>query len=506
MATHGPAAAMQGSSLNDLLASVAECGTFGSPSCEVVEDSQGSCRHALATSNSSPSPLGSTKPQETGPETPSRTASENEPREKPTKPYLGFPLFPHANGQWAKKVHGRFHYFGPWMDWEAALKKYQSQADDLQAGRADTPHTGLTIHSLCERFLVAKHNKFQTGDLSPLMLMRYREATSILVAVFGGQRNAGDLQAADFACLRKRIADRWGPVTVANTIQMVRTIFQFATKNQLVAQPVLYGTEFMPPPRRVIRAARQARGPRMFEAKELQVILEQSREAMRAMILLGINCGFGNHDVTSLSTAHLDLDRGWVDFPRPKTAIPRRCPLWPETVQALRETLTHRRRAVSKAHVDLVFITTAGKAYHNDVENYAKLSSDPTATVHGNAVVSTAFRRLLTKLGIYRAGLGFYALRHTFETIAGDTRDQVAVDSIMGHDRGDMATVYRERIDPDRLWAVVYHVHHWLWAKELDSANDLQRQLGDLGRPTEPEDLALFSSLVGDPQGRERRG
>lgn len=63
-------------------------------------------------------------------------------------------------------------------------------------------------------------------------------------------------------------------------------------------------------------------------------------------------------------------------------------------------------------------------------------------------------------------GRGFYALRHTFETIGGESRDQVAVNAIMGHVDSSMAGVYRERISDERLQSVVETVRQWLWPDE----------------------------------------
>ena len=62
-----------------------------------------------------------------------------------------------------------------------------------------------------------------------------------------------------------------------------------------------------------------------------------------------------------------------------------------------------------------------------------------------------------------RKGVSFYALRHTFRTVADRSKDQPAVDYIMGHVREDMASLYRERIDDDRLQAVVAIVREWLF-------------------------------------------
>ena len=81
--------------------------------------------------------------------------------------------------------------------------------------------------------------------------------------------------------------------------------------------------------------------------------------------------------------------------------------------------------------------------------------------------MSLEFRKLLKAEELYRPKLGFYALRHTFETIAGESRDQVAVGHIMGHVDASMAGVYRERISDDRLLAVSKTVRDWLQLDDL---------------------------------------
>ena len=129
----------------------------------------------------------------------------------------------------------------------------------------------------------------------------------------------------------------------------------------------------------------------------------------------------------------------------------RRCPLWPETVQAIQEAIRTRPQPDDSEHEDRLFITSHGKLW---VQNG-----------NANNPLSREFRKLLNTTGSHRHRLGFYALRHTFETIGGDSRDQVAVDHIMGHVDGSMAAQYRERIDDSRLRAVVDHVHQWLFKK-----------------------------------------
>jgi integrase len=190
---------------------------------------------------------------------------------------------------------------------------------------------------------------------------------------------------------------------------------------------------------------------------EVRQALAGLPEQFRLHALLGLNCGFGNSDVGTLPLAALDLEGGWAAYHRPKTGISRRCPLWPETVEALKAAIAKRPTPKTAEAEPLVFVTKYGAPW-------AKETFDNPVTKE--------FRKLLDDLGLHKAGLGFYTLRHVFRTIADESRDQPAVNSIMGHADASMAAAYRERIADDRLKAVADYVHGWLYAKAPEQADE----------------------------------
>ena len=371
---------------------------------------------------------------------------------KPAKPHPDFPLFPHATGRWAKKVKGKLHYFGPWNDPQGALERWLEVKDDLLAGRTrrDTS-SGLTVRELCNRFLTSKTHLLDSGEILPRTWQEYHGACERIVGAFGRTTRVADLDAEDFRRLRTCMAKTLGPVGLGNEINRVRMVFKFAVDEGLIDKPIRYGQGFKRPSKRTLRKARAANGKRMFEAKELRQIIETAPQPLKAMVLLGINAGFGQTDLAQMPISAVNLESGWVDYPRPKTGIGRRCPLWRETVEALREAMEHRPQP-NEANEDVLFLTHHGK-------RWVRLNRSNTP----NDEIGKQFARLLKALGLKRPGVSFYALRHTFETIAGDSRDQVAVDHIMGHTRDDMASVYRERISDERLIAVTNYVREWLF-------------------------------------------
>jgi len=375
---------------------------------------------------------------------------------KPAKPYPEFPLFAHATKRWAKKIKGKLHYFGPWDDPDGALQRYLDQKDDLYAGRRprskeekEREEHGITIKDLCNRFLTMKKRLMDTEDLSPRTHQDYVITCQAVADQFKSDTRVSDLTPADFEKFRFEMANRLGPVRLGNEINRVRILFKYAYDDGHIKQPVRYGQGFKRPTARKLRKHRREGGKCLYTPEEIHRILGAAGPAMKAMVMLGCNCGFGNSDCGNMQLQHLDLDGGWVDYARPKTEIDRRCPLWPETVQAIRDYLAVRPKPKNSEDAQLVFVTKYGESWAKETKDY------PT---------SKEMAKLLKELGINgRRRLGFYALRHTFETIAGGSKDQVAVNAIMGHVDNSMAATYREGIDDKRLVDVAEHVRLWLY-------------------------------------------
>jgi integrase len=356
--------------------------------------------------------------------------------------------------------------------WEDALKEYKAVADDLHAGQ--TPRVqgdGLTVADLCNRFLTAKTRQLEAGELSLRSFGEYKQTTDMLVGAFGKTRLVDDLAADDFEALWETMSERWGPVRLGTEIQKVRTVFKYGFESGVIEKPVRYGPQFKKPSAGVMRRHRAKAGARMLEADQIRALvrgahvvgesepeLVQASTQVKAMILLGVNAGFGNTDIATLPLSALDLERGWINFPRPKTGIERRCPLWPETVAALREALARRPEPKDRAADGLVFVNVRGAPL---------VCIRKTNRTDG---VSVAFGALLKRFGLHRAGIGFYTLRHVFRTVADAARDPVAIDLIMGHSDPSMGGHYRERVEDSRLRAVAEYVRRWLFSDGSEGA------------------------------------
>lgn len=394
---------------------------------------------------------------------------------KPRKPHkTSDTLTARGDGRWCKRYKDKD---GKWCWWyfrgtEAeALDEWKRVKADLLEGRApSSPDDVATLRKLCNAFLAAKQIRLRAGKLNPRTFAGYKCTTDDLVEALGRERAVSSLRPADFQKLYERLAGKHGVATLGREITIIKGVFKHALESELIDRAVNFGPSFKAPSktdkRRERNKNRREHGKRSFTAAEITAMLDKAGPQMKAMILLGINGGLGNTDCANLHLSHVDIDGGWLDYPRPKTEIDRRIPLWPETIEALKVVLAKRREPADAEHGKLVFLTRLGQPW-------VRFDLDETRTEDGKLKIVTksddaiakATRKLLNDLGFYRRGVTFYALRHTFETVASGCKDQVAVDAIMGHVDDSMAAEYREGIDDHRLLAAVNHVHGWLYAE-----------------------------------------
>ena len=379
-------------------------------------------------------------------------------RVKAAKPHRDFPLFPHATGRWCKKVKGRFAYFGPVTDdgdhgAQDALDRWLAQRDDLLAGRRPRSGPGITLADLANRFLSAKQSLVESGELSPRTWKMYFRACGRVVSCFGRSTPVEAVGPEDFQRLRMELAKLLAPASLSGEIVAVRSLFKFGLESELISRPMRFGPGFARPSSKTLRIAHANGGLRMFEREELLKFLRAAGVNLKAMVLLGVNGGLGNTDCALLPIRAVDLQGGWLDFPRVKTGIPRRIPLWPETVEAIKAVLAARCEPLDPADAHLLFLNLLRGSY----------VGNRSGTAIANMTGAT-----IRRAGIKRPGLSFYSLRRTFQTIAEGSRDMAAVQSIMGHAPapGDMSAVYRQRVDDARLRAVVDHVRKWLFGTE----------------------------------------
>jgi integrase len=387
---------------------------------------------------------------------------------KVKKPYPEYPLFAHASNQWAKKIKGRMWYFGTLDDHVAALDKYNDQIHDIQAGR-DPRRTKkqisaaeLSVYDMCNLYMLRQEARIKTGEVGQRHFGDCFQSCKLVTDYFGKFQSASTLKAADFQAFRASFPATWGATKVSGEISRVKSAFKWAADSDLIPALPKFGPDFKKSSGGVTRRDQQQReaergGKLDFTSVEVRKLLKASDGWLHACILLGINGGMGNADCGRLSTKFLDLKSGWYDLPRHKTGVPRRFQLWPETIKAIRTAMLERPIEKDDAHEDLCFLTSRGKPIWFE-------SSNPNSSGFRDSVTK-AFTALCSTCGVARSQRGFYSLRRTFETVAGGSKDQVAVDVIMGHADHSMAAVYRQGLDDQRLIDVGNHVHAWLYPK-----------------------------------------
>jgi len=173
--------------------------------------------------------------------------------DKPAKPYPDFPLFPHACGQWAKKIGGKMYYFGVWGNWQAALRKYHVFLDGPPS----------SLKAAIGRYLEAQHRLQQAGEVTLRHYKSIEWPLARLSNTIGPTKAIARLGSEDYGAWRAHLSKTNGPVSLGNHIRRVRAFLNWCKRERIISE-LPPGDSLKKPRRAVLRKARAAQGSKMF--------------------------------------------------------------------------------------------------------------------------------------------------------------------------------------------------------------------------------------------------
>jgi integrase len=404
---------------------------------------------------------------------------------KPGKPRPDFPLFPHANGQWAKKffLNGKhaLKYFGPWSDdlkGERALLDYLARKDAILAGldnlRVTSPGEGMTLGELVGRYLDSRRQAMLAGELSGRMYGDYLAELHRFAKSVGEGAKVAAIRPEHFSAYAGTFTTirHLGRHSRKRVIALVKAMLNWGAGMGFYPPPT-YGNDFAAPSTTAaaIRQAKAREGKpdhsgRIVTGEEVDniVLWFKRNPQFKAIVLMGVNCGLGPADIGRLRWRHFNIDTGELNMPRGKTGTDRRGYLWKRTRKALRRvaTLKHNRLALEREGQDaLVFWTRSGRQMYRETEI---IKGDVSVDVKADQAISITFGKCTRKLKL--DGVSFYRLRHTFKTLGKKAKDRDALNLCMGHREPGIGTVYdHEEIEFARVKRVALAVKGQLWPK-----------------------------------------
>ena len=336
-----------------------------------------------------------------------------------------FPLTLHSTGQYCKKIKGKMHYFG--KDKKQALERHLERAAFLHNGKTKmfkTTNGNMTLKRLCDIYLQHQQAKTASAEITK---RHHADQTSCLkkfMSFIGQHRKVNEISTLDLQNYKRKLKRAYNSAHRMNLhISIMKAMFHWARKNDVL--------DHIPNIDAVSSVKIIHKQLHVFTSEEMYRLFDSADVQMKAMIWLGLNCGFGCTDCAELKWSDLDLANGRVTLARGKNGVPRDLPLWPETARSF-EDIPKFGKSVFCTPKDKPLIRTTYQTNKDGSNKYSNVNP-----------VTSRFCKLMKKAGIQAPkGTGFYTLRRTAATIAARSGDPFAVQRLLGHANLQMATRY----------------------------------------------------------------
>lgn len=330
--------------------------------------------------------------------------------------------------------------------------------DRLQIESSQASPPDATVEAQVDEYLSSKRKAAESGSVSlgrienvRAHLVRFRDwiGAKTLVADINGKK-VTDYHAYLIAGVTK---GEWSAATAAERMSALRSFMKrLWLLEKISALPRILATNS-----RELGIAKPQRTAQTFAAEEVLKLLRNASGRTRLYLLLMLNCGMTQKDISDLQHEEVDWDSGRITRKRSKTRQHENVPtvsfkLWPETLRLLRQ---HRTEPEAEA----VLVNAGGQRLWQDSQTtagkYQKIDN-----------IRTAYERLRQKVGISKP---LKALRKTSASlIANHNEFRGLEDLFLGHAPRRISDRHYVRTSPEILDQAISWLRQALQVHKLE--------------------------------------
>lgn len=289
---------------------------------------------------------------------------------------------------------------------------------ELQAKRS-SPDRGNSLASWKATYLASQQQRVDAGDLSAGRFVSVRAALDYFASWSGGKTDVAAIDAQMLtrfhaALLQLIASEECASGYARDRLSTVRSFIRWLWEQEAIeAVPKNLDSK-------QLRISRKATTPQTFEIDEVKTMLESASRRTRLYLLLALNCGMTQKDISDLLQTQVAWRTGTITRKRSKTQSHESVPtvtyrLWPETLELLREF---------RSESEVVLVNENGTRLRRD-------RVDASGQYKKSDNIKSAFTRLQTKLSITKP---FKLLRATSATLLeSNERFRGLDDLFLGH-------------------------------------------------------------------------
>tara|TARA_R110002073_G_scaffold152651_2_gene307252 strand:- start:176009 stop:177136 length:1128 start_codon:yes stop_codon:yes gene_type:complete len=353
-----------------------------------------------------------------------------------------------SDGRWRKQIDGKMRYFGSvdpksvnrsYKDAELRYLNFLAEREVKQP--IEIKVAKLTVEEFGEKYLQNCFTRYERGDISATWFEKIRISVCHFIEYLQTDLPLSKLcemhlddyrnhtLALPISTSTNKSISLWTAKSRLDIVKlMIKWGYQMALIETLPRNLDQYSRITIPEPT-----------VNRFSREEIHTLYSAASERTKMFMLLGLNCGMGQADISDLRVGEVAIEESRIVRKRTKTGVHSEFALWPRTVEMLK---LHGN--LDGEPTDRVFLSKSG---HPLVREY--FVDDKFKRTDA---IRSAFFRLMkkTKLPNHR---GFYSLRKTAASEI-EAIDPAVTEMFLAHSEKGMKRHYAER-DWNRLGSAI---------------------------------------------------